>query len=222
MKMQKRSFAIGAVTLFGCLVAMGAVNGIFNNLTAVNLTGPIGGLTPNTGTFTTGSFSGALASHGITNTGAISSTGNITAPTFVGNASTASALSGAITTCLGVSASGISANGNAICPNLANSFATSGYVTLPNGLIFEWVVGTTTVGPTARQNVTETWPLAFPHACFTAIPGVKLDSGVSTNNEGYGAYLNSCSTTTVSAYMDSGADGVGDVNHRLVAYGIGN
>jgi hypothetical protein len=169
------------------------------NLTASQFSGNVVG-----GTVSSTQFTGPL-------------TGDVT-----GNASTASALRTSPSVCTTVGASGISANGNAICPSLASSLTTSGYITLPNGLILEWVVGTTTVGPTSRQNVTETWPLPFPHACFTAIPGVKLDSGVSTNNEGYGTYLNSCTTTTVSAYMDVGADGVGDVNHRLVAFGVGN
>jgi hypothetical protein len=170
------------------------------NLTASQFSGNVVG-----GTVSSSQFTGPL-------------TGNVN-----GNANTATQFLLTPTVCAGNTASsGITATGNSICPTLASSLTTSGYTTLANGLIIEWLVGTTTVGGNVRENVTETLPLAFPHACLMAMPGVKLDTGVSGNNEGYGAYLNSCSTTTISAYMDVGADGVGDVNHRLVAFAVGN
>lgn len=77
---------------------------------------------------------------------------------------------------------------------------TSGFQTLPSGLILEW--GTTGT-LTDNVPVTESFPLTFPHACFVVIPtdsGPRISAG---NISTVGAVCASTSTFTVNM-ADSG------------------
>lgn len=158
---------------------------------------PIGSVTPSTGSFTSLSWTG----------------------TATGNAATATALLTTPTQCSGDEYStGIAADGNANCSGAFTG--GSGYQALPSGLIVEWVTGPSE-GANFSGSVTLTLPLTLPHACLTAQLSTVTPSAPSGNGSAYGAYEESCSTGSISVYMDVGPDGVGSASHSAQALVVG-
>jgi hypothetical protein len=108
---------------------------------------------------------------------------------FHGNADTASALAANPPDCAtNIGAAGIGADGTAACNSWPQSFASSGWSTLPGGLIIEWgQTGTFDTGP-----VGVTLPHTFPSGCLQATVSDVFSSASRIES------LVSCSTTTIT------------------------
>ncbi len=85
----------------------------------------------------------------------------------------------------------------------SNSLTTNGWQKLPGGLILQWGADTTvsTEGP-----VSISFPIAFPHACFTAVGTAK---GNGTTGNDIWAQIISVSTTTLNAFYNAPEAGNG-------------
>lgn len=107
---------------------------------------------------------------------------------------------------------------------ITNSLATNGYQYLPGGLILEWMTSATDFPNNGRIAATETWPLAFPHACFIAEAQPKFDSAITVGDfQGVSVYVTSggCTTTNVSLYGEVRSDGNAESNYHAFLYAIG-
>ncbi len=81
---------------------------------------------------------------------------------------------------------------------VASSLGANGYVKWSNGLIEQWV----NVSCTAGSGTGFSWPIAFPTALFSAVPGGK--QGL-TSSGSYSAYIDGPTTTGGTAYGNNGA-----------------
>jgi hypothetical protein len=131
-------------------------------VTASAFNGAVGTVTPSTGAFTT------LTSTG----GALNGTIGATTP----NTGSFSAIT--LATALAVAQGGTGASTAAAAfANIAvatSLLATSGYIKLTNGLIFQWGQYTTLTSPDGT--ITITFPLVFPSACFTFLCSPVVDT----------------------------------------------
>jgi len=156
--MRKRQFAIGMIAAFICVAMMGAVNGIFANVTASGFINSVTGY----------EFAGAApANHLLVGNGSqyvdATTLPNASLPN-VGTPGT-TLLPTSITT---------DAQGRVTATVAGPAFTgTSGFQTLGDGLILEW--GTTGDFDTGPQTVT--FPLTFPNGCLWAQTGQYQDSG---------------------------------------------
>jgi hypothetical protein len=192
--------------------------GAFTSLSSTSgaLNGSIGSTTPGTGAFTTASASGGF-------------TGNLT-----GNASTATALQSAPSTCTSPSvAKGIDVSGNCIAQTFAQTLSSSsGYTTLPGGLIEQWVLSADNPAGT-RGAKSVSFPITFPNGLLSVTASPVLDTANTTTNwEGQavyvqpvGASVSGCSVATGASgaclYFDSRSDASPDTGFfaRVVAIG---
>ena len=88
------------------------------------------------------------------------------------------------------------------------NFNPSGYVTLPNNQILQWVL-VSALGQGATTNIT--WPIAFPHAAF--------GSWVSANSGSIGTANTSIyNTTSTGATVYNGQAGASDVFCYAIGY----
>jgi hypothetical protein len=90
------------------------------------------------------------------------------------------------TTIAGIAAGGLDsgcvnaasiADGNVTAAKLANnssSFASNGYVRMPNGFIIQWCESS---GTGSETDVGFSFPIAFPNNCFRVVVGSRCDSG---------------------------------------------
>jgi hypothetical protein len=76
-----------------------------------------------------------------------------------------------------------------------NSLGNSGYQKLPGGLILQWGRGTTGNG-----SASVTFPLAFPNACFAAVPSWNIGSNQSI----YAIEASTPTTTGFAVYSSAG------------------
>lgn len=170
--------------------------------------GTIGSTTPNTGAFTTLSSTGLTTANSLTVTTTSTFTGVATftgIPTGAGLVSRFSApgpigdvtpSTGAFTTCTATTFSGSGASltslpaaqltGNVAAARISAAFvannSSDGYVTLPNGTLFQW--GSAAVGATTNLNVS--LPLTFPNAFLQAFASRDESSTSATNRVGAG------------------------------------
>jgi hypothetical protein len=224
--MKKAAAALGAAFFFAALlfapIVKTGASPVYTSLYRVAMTGslidstPIGSTTPSTGAFTTASASGGF-------------TGDLT-----GNASTATALHSAPTTCSSPSvAKGVDVNGNCIAQTFSHTLAGSGYTTLPDGLIVQWVISADNPAGT-RGAKSVSFPIAFPNNLFSVSASPVLDSANTTTNwEGQAVYVQpvgtsvaGCGTATgltgACLYFDSRSDASPDTGFFARVVAIGN
>ena len=79
---------------------------------------------------------------------------------------------------------------SAIAGSTAVSKTQSGYITLSSGLIIQWARGSV--------NSSNTFPIAFPNACFA----VAIAAVTGSTSSSYGWSIGSPSTTSVSTYSN--------------------
>lgn len=92
------------------------------------------------------------------------------------------------------------------------SLATNGYLKMENGLIIQWGLSDP-VSP--EKSSTVTFPIAFPNACFTVIPGTYCQSGA---NADVWAQVNSFNTSSFTWFAQASGD---IVNIRVSWIAIG-
>ena len=125
----------------------------------------------------------------------VNAVGNITNSTS-GNAATATALAAAPTTLTSPAvAKGVDASGNAIAQTFAGTMSTSGYTTLPGGVMIQWAVGLSSVANTVNTGSLNT---TFPHACLVIVGSTAESSGT-----GGGASFYNCTTTSFNYYTSN-------------------
>jgi hypothetical protein len=128
-----------------------------------------------------------------------------TADTTTGNAGTASALAAAPSVLTSPAVSkGVDASGNAIAQTFVGSLGSTGYMTLPGGLILQWG----SLGGLADNGVSSgSLPYNFPNSCFKAF--ATEDESVTASRPGNPRNIAaSCSTSTITLWASgSGSTG---------------
>ena len=163
----------------------------------------IGATTPSTGAFTTLS-----ANAGITG----NLTGNV-AGALNGSVGATSPNTGVFSTL------GLTSSAAAACAAYSST-STTGCTVNVDGKITQWATSSS-LSANFAGSVTVTWPITFPSACYNAVPTISISGAPSGNGQGYGSYLESCSTTGANVYADVGADSVGSVAHTIIVTAVG-
>ena len=86
---------------------------------------------------------------------------------------------------------------------------TDGYVKLPGGVILQWGTITTT----DDNDITITFPTAFPTACINVVFSMK-----TANNNNYGAFLYNYTTTTFTFNRSNNLDGTSVFTWQAIGY----
>jgi hypothetical protein len=141
---------------------------------------------------------------------------------FLGNV-TVGGLSSGAGNCVQAGTAGILTTVSFPCAQATTFTGTSGYQTFPGGLIEQWVTGPPE-GANFSGPVTISLPFTFPNACFvsSAQTTTLVASTPTGNGNAYTNYVQSCTTSTVTVWMDVGPDSVGTVSHsaqvRILGY----
>ncbi len=97
----------------------------------------------------------------------------------------------------------------------------NGYIWI-GPILLQWFTSSHDWATNERSAQTESWPIAFPTACFNVQVTPKFDSPVTTNFQGVNFDVNSCSTTTVNIYGEVRSDGSADSSFHALIVGIGH
>jgi hypothetical protein len=157
--------------------------------------------------------------------------GNLTATKFIGsvsgnvignvsgNSTTASAFANSPANCASTTpATGIQANGNANCGSYPSSLGlTSGYTTLPNGVIIQWTQGVSQSTSGATQIVN--FPINFPHNCWSVQASALVPSPADAAVSFY--QVVGWSANSVTVFLSRNADHAFQPTTPLI-FAIGN
>ena len=157
--------------------------------------------------------------------------GNLTAHQFIGsvsgnvignlsgNSTTASAFASSPSNCAATTpATGVQANGNANCGSYPSSLGlTSGYTTLPNGVIIQYTQGVSqsTSGGTQIVN----FPINFPHNCWSVQASALVPSPADAAVSFY--QVVGWSANSVTVFLSRNADHAFQPTAPLI-FAIGN
>ena len=100
------------------------------------------------------------------------------------------------------------------------SFQGNGYAKLPNGLILQWVKGSTDAAGAGQVSKTLNWPINFPNACLRGMVSTALDA-VNTGSDPYYQIVGQPSTTGIEVYRQIPGSGTDSGGTWPVVYGIG-
>jgi hypothetical protein len=112
-----------------------------------------------------------------------------------------------------------------IASNFSAALTGNGYIRLPDflgGLLVQWKTSVAVFS--GRQNAVESWPIAFPSACFVVLTTPVFTSTVNTGAwQGAAVYVNpGTNLTAVNLYSDVRSDGHTDSSFRAFLVGIGH
>lgn len=100
----------------------------------------------------------------------------------------------------------------------AQSLGANGYITLPGGLILQWVRLTSNITVEGPQTIT--FPIAFPNACFKAF-GNALNTSNSASEDLWAQSTAANTTTTATIYLQATSPTPGHVD-GVDVFAIGN